>query len=149
MRVFACLFIASLIHISQAHMEMSWPYPINSNLDPTVDYSLKDYSYTSPLNGDGSNFPCKGYQTQTPYVSKATYLAGQTYNLTLAGSATHGGGSCQLALSYDNGATFKVIESMIGGCPLVSAYDFTIPSFAPSASDALLAWVSLLKRQWC
>ena len=59
--------------------------------------------------------------------------------MTLAGSAMHGGGSCQLSLSYDNGATFQVIQSMIGGCPLTTKYDFTIPSDAPIGT-ALLAW---------
>ena len=48
--------------------------------------------------------------------------------MTIAGSITHDGGSCQLSLSYDNGVTFKVIQSMIGGCPLVPGYNFTIPS---------------------
>ena len=132
-----------LLRPSWAQVEMSWPYPINSNLDPAVPYDERDFSYTRPLYSNGSNYPCKGYQTQTPYVSKATYVAGQTYNMTLTGAATEGGGSCQLALSYDNGETFKVIESMIGGCPLVSAYNFTIPSFAPSSTEALLAWVRL------
>jgi len=122
-----------------AHMEMSWPYPLRSPLDPAVDYSVKDYSMTSPLLADGSNFPCKGYQNDRPTVSKASYQAGQTYNMTFQGSATHGGGSCQLSLSYDNGATFRVIKSMIGGCPLSNVYDFTIPSYAPDGT-ALLAW---------
>lgn len=130
-----------------AHMEMSSPYPINSNLDPAVPDGLKDYSYTSPLDADGSNFPCKGYQTgySTSYISKANYTAGQTYDMSLTGSATHGGGSCQISLSYDNGATFKVIKSMIGGCPLQSNYTFTIPSYAPSSDEALLAWVSRIQ----
>lgn len=59
--------------------------------------------------------------------------------MSLAGTSTHGGGSCQLSLSYDNGATFRVIKSMIGGCPLTTTYDFTIPSYTP-AGNALLAW---------
>lgn len=59
--------------------------------------------------------------------------------MTLTGSATHGGGSCQLALSFDNGESFHVIKSMEGGCPLTTTYDFDIPSDAPSG-HALLAW---------
>jgi hypothetical protein len=59
--------------------------------------------------------------------------------MTLAGLATHGGGSCQLSLSYDNGTTFYVIQSMEGGCPLVTTYQFTIPSDAPNG-NALFAW---------
>lgn len=41
-------------------MEMSNPYPIKSKLDPTQKEADKDYSMTSPLLADGSNFPCKG-----------------------------------------------------------------------------------------
>ncbi|KAK4506888.1 hypothetical protein PRZ48_000621 [Zasmidium cellare] len=102
-------------------------------------YQDIDYSMTSPLDPDGSNFPCKGYQNDRPIRTTVTYAAGSTYNMTLAGTATHQGGSCQISLSYDNGATFRVIKSMIGGCPLVSTYDFTIPSYVPSGT-ALLGW---------
>ncbi|KAI9833348.1 MAG: hypothetical protein M1819_003743 [Sarea resinae] len=124
---------------SLAHMQMSWPYPIRSSFDPQNNYTDIDYSMTSPLNSDGSNFPCKGYQNDATKHTTATYTAGDVYNMTLAGSATHGGGSCQLSLSYDDASTFKVIHSMIGGCPLVTTYDFTVPTYAPSGT-ALLAW---------
>ena len=123
------------------HMEMIWPYPIRSKYDhdPANTSQLIDYDMTSPLNADGSNFPCKGFQNDRPIQTTATYITGSTYNMTLAGSATHGGGSCQLSLSYDYGATFRVIKSIIGGCPLTSTYTFTIPTFAPSGT-ALFAW---------
>lgn len=121
------------------HMEMDWPYALRSKHNPDNDYSNIDYSMTSPLNADGTNFPCKGYQNDRPFQSVTTYTAGSTYNISLAGSATHLGGSCQIALSYDNGATFRVVKSIIGGCPLSSSYDFKIPSFAPSGY-ALLSW---------
>jgi hypothetical protein len=44
-----------------------------------------------------------------------------------------------MSLSYDGGRTFRVILSMIGGCPLPQKYDVSIPSFAPNG-NALLAW---------
>lgn len=59
--------------------------------------------------------------------------------MTIAGNTPHSGGSCQLSLSYDNGATFKVIKSMEGGCPLTTQYDFVIPANAPNG-HALFAW---------
>src|SRR5271163_4619863 len=107
MAIFRHLLLLSVCpFLIQAHMEMSWPYPINSQLNPDVPIDLRDYSYTSPLLADGSNFPCKGYQMQsTSYNTTATYSAGETYNMTIAGIVTHDGGSCQLSLSYDNGAT--------------------------------------------
>lgn len=121
------------------HMEMSWPYPLHSKYDPENTYQNLDYSMTSPLDPNGSNFPCKGYHNDRPIRTTVTYAAGSTYNMTFAGSATHHGGSCQISLSYDNGATFRVIKSMIGGCPVVSSYDFTIPSYV-SSGNALLGW---------
>ncbi|OQU94551.1 hypothetical protein CLAIMM_00898 [Cladophialophora immunda] len=126
---------------TQAHMQLSWPYPLRSPLDPDVPVDEKDYNMVAPLFADGSNFPCKNYENDTDgYVTKATYLAGGTYDMWLNGTVEHDGGSCQLSLSYDNGATFKVIKSMIGGCPLTHTYNFTIPSFAPSSDSALFSW---------
>lgn len=75
----------------------------------------------------------------TPLDPTASLSAGSQYNMTLEGSATHGGGSCQISLSYDDGATFRVIKSIIGGCPFTERYNYTVPSFAPSGK-ALLAW---------
>ncbi|KFY06801.1 hypothetical protein V492_07722 [Pseudogymnoascus sp. VKM F-4246] len=132
--------VAALLAVgpAAAHMELDWPYPLHSKFDPANDYTIIDYSMTSPLLADGSNFPCKGYHTDEFRIAE-TYAAGNTYNISLTGSATHNGGSCQISLSYDNGATFKVIKSMLGGCPLTSTYDFVVPSEAPNG-QALLAW---------
>ncbi|WPH04096.1 Hypothetical protein R9X50_00698100 [Acrodontium crateriforme] len=128
-----------LVPSAVAHMELSWPYPLHSKFDPVNHGSDQiDWSMTSPLAADGSDFPCKGYQNG-PLRTTAMYTPGQQYNISLAGSVPHMGGSCQISLSYDNGATFRVIKSMIGGCPLTHDYDFTIPSFAPPGA-ALLAW---------
>jgi len=100
---------------------------------------------TSPLAGDGSNFPCKGYQVDigTPQGgSVVTWAAGSSANLTVSGGATHNGGSCQAALSYDKGVSFKVIHSWIGSCPLSDgeSFTFTVPADAASGS-AMFAWV--------
>jgi hypothetical protein len=99
----------------------------------------KDYNILTPLKQDGSDFPCKGYQWNTPLTPVRTYEAGGSYEMRLKGGSTHGGGSCQIGLSYDNGLHFKVLESMIGGCPTQKEYNFTIPDFAESGS-ALVAW---------
>lgn len=129
----------TLVSTSLAHMEMNWPYPLHSKFDPANTGANVDYNMIAPLNADGSNFPCKGYLSPPPTRTVASYQAGQTYNMSITGSAPHGGGSCQLSLSYDNGKTFKVIKSMIGGCPLTTQYDFKIPSDAPSG-NAVFAW---------
>lgn len=118
---------------------MTWPYPLRSKLNPSTPENLIDYSISSSLSASGSNYPCKGYQHDPNQASSALYTPGSTYNVTLSGSAIHGGGSCQLSLSYDHGQTFRVIKSMIGGCPYKPSYDFTIPSYAPTG-EALFAW---------
>lgn len=142
MQLLSTLALAAILpFLASAHMQMSEPFPINSPQDPAVPANLKDNDYTSPLKADGSNFPCKGYHKQeTSHVSKATYKAGGQGQMSIIGGAAHNGGSCQISLSYDNGETFKVIKSMIGGCPLTTSYDFTIPQDAPSSTDVLLAW---------
>lgn len=122
---------------ASAHMQMMKPYPIRSPLNKDSN-EKKDYSYNNPLSSSGSDFPCKGYNND-PWQSQATYSPGQTYDLELDGSATHSGGSCQISLTYDRGKTFKVIESMLGECPIAKNYTFQIPSDAPSG-EALLAW---------
>lgn len=52
----------------------------------------------------------------------------------------HGGGSCQFAVSYDQGKNFAVIASVMGGCPIDLAYDIPIPSTLPAGKKALFAW---------
>jgi hypothetical protein len=128
-----------------AHMALQWPYPYRASYNPNVAEANIDYSITSPLNADGSNFPCKGYQTDigTPAgKSVVTWDAGASYNFSVQGGATHGGGSCQIALSYDKGVSFKVIHSYVGSCPLSSGeqFQFTLPEDAPSG-DSMFAWV--------
>jgi len=69
-----------------------------------------------------------------------TWSAGGTYNYTTQGSATHGGGSCQLTMSYDFGKTWQVIYSIIGGCMVEgSTVQFTLPKDAPSG-EAVFSW---------
>ena len=69
-----------------------------------------------------------------------TWSAGGTYNYTTQGTATHGGGSCQLTMSYDFGKTWQVIYSIIGGCMVEgSTIQFTLPKDAPSG-EAVFSW---------
>lgn len=128
-------------HLAAAHMELSYPAPFRSKFNPNAGSNI-DYSMTAPLSGDGSNYPCKGYHKDVGTAAgapTASFAPGSTYNMTITGGAAHGGGSCQAALSYDGGATFTVIESIIGGCPLSSNYDFTVPADAPTGT-AIFSW---------
>ncbi|KAK8169527.1 hypothetical protein IWX90DRAFT_383538, partial [Phyllosticta citrichinensis] len=119
---------------------MTNPLPWDS--PKAANAGLRDYDITSPLESSGSNFPCQGMTSKlSGLTATAKYQAGQNYTVSLAGSAVHNGGSCQLSLSYDSGKTWKVIKSIIGGCPTMgtATYDFQMPEAAP-AGKAIFAW---------
>ncbi|EEH34429.1 hypothetical protein PAAG_05478 [Paracoccidioides lutzii Pb01] len=136
MHSLSLLTVAVAARSAFAHMEMREPLALRSRFGsgPNVDYSN-----TSPLLTDGSDFPCKGYHHDKGTAPVAVYGAGETVQLKLEGTATHGGGSCQVSLSYNGGVTFRVIKSMIGGCPLAKSYAVEIPHSAPRG-EVLFAW---------
>ena len=139
------LFLLAL-PLSYAHMELMLPFPLGSRYDPQNTDAMRDYNMMAPLLPDGSNYPCLGHHLAGGRHTTATFKAGSEYSIKVTGSASHLGGSCQLSLSYDNGATFRVIKSIIGGCPLKLEYTFTVPESAPSAPDALFAWTWFSKE---
>lgn len=120
-----------------AHMQMSKPIPIRSRWDNHPAGPV-DYGYTNPLNASGKNYPCKGYHTD-PFNSQEFYVPGSSYEMKIEGGSPHRGGSCQLSLSYDQGQSFRVIQSMIGGCGFNKTWEFEIPQEAPPG-NALFAW---------
>lgn len=86
-------------------------------VDP-VPYN-SDPSDNSPLQADGSNFPCKITGDYT--VTEENYMVkGETQSMTFQGGTTHGGGSCQISITSDrapsNSTTWSVIMSIEGGC---------------------------------
>lgn len=94
---------------------------------------------TAPLLPDGSNFPCKGYHKDAQGTQPIdTWAAGSTQTMTFDGSATHGGGSCQASFSEDGGASFKVVKSFVGGCPLAPE-PFVVPKETKSG-PVIFAW---------
>jgi len=141
---FALLGLSS---IASSHMIMKTPTPFAAS---------KLAGDNGPLLPDGSNFPCKvGYDAEG--ASNVMPL-GSKQELSFVGGATHGGGSCQVSITYDTAPTksskFKVIHSIIGGCPARNAagnigtsaktedpdkYEFSIPDNLPPG-DAVLAW---------
>ncbi|TGZ80455.1 hypothetical protein EX30DRAFT_331923 [Ascodesmis nigricans] len=135
------LALSQILQVS-AHMSMKDPPPFRYKSNPHL-VSEPDYDMSAPLG----TYPCKGYHSDFGAASGksvATYEIGGSYSIELEGSAVHGGGSCQISLSYDAGTTFSVIQSYIGNCvnPNPSGsqkFAFTIPSNAPKG-DAILAW---------
>ncbi|KAK4148505.1 hypothetical protein C8A00DRAFT_47647 [Chaetomidium leptoderma] len=140
------LTLALLGTTATAHMQMTYPPPLKSKNNPNAGADV-DYSMTSPLKADGSDFPCKGYLSLlgTPAGKPvAAWSAGGTYNFSIAGGAAHGGGSCQAALSVDGGKTFRVVHSYEGGCPGQgeSSFAFAVPPDTPATTTggAVFAW---------
>ncbi|SPJ89658.1 probable endoglucanase [Fusarium torulosum] len=137
----------AILSVASAHIELSWPYPLRSKFNPDSPKDLIDYDMINPLFANGTNFPCKGYHLNTPRHPTAVWTAGQRQHISLMGPVTtkglgawnHGGGSCQLSLSYDNGKSFQVIHSMQGGCTLEWKYDFILPKDVANG-DVLLGW---------
>lgn len=129
--------------LASAHMLLSVPLPFAGVI-------------SSPLEPDGSNYPC---QLKYGQVQRTAMALGSTQPLAFTGGATHGGGSCQISITYDLEPTanshFRVIHSIEGGCPQEgshstnfgtaagapgpSQYTFTIPDYLPPG-DATLAW---------
>lgn len=105
------LLEAFALWLVNAHLIMTSPEPYN-----------KDTLNNSPLAADGSDFPCKSLGNAFQAPSEETiYRAGDNYTMTFQGSATHGGGSCQVSLTSDREPTknseWMVIQSYEGGCP--------------------------------
>ncbi|KAF3895354.1 Chitin-binding, domain 3 [Trichophyton interdigitale] len=146
---------ATFMGLANAHMVMESPIPFNpENLD------------NGPLLRSGADYPCKftaSKETGGSYLpgkfdsSKNVFAIGEKIPLTFKGSAVHGGGSCQVSLTTDKEPTknseFKVIHSILGGCPAnvdgnlpedpnghgASKFEFQIPSsIAPG--EYTLAW---------
>lgn len=129
-----------------AHLIMTNPTPYG-----------KDSLNNSPLSADGSDFPCKQRSGVYDVTEENTYSVGDSVPLSWQGSATHGGGSCQISLTTDRKPTkdtnWMVIKSFEGGCPIntqgnigggetnqvPSDLNFTIPDGIESGKYTL-AW---------
>ncbi|UKZ72588.1 hypothetical protein TrVFT333_000220 [Trichoderma virens FT-333] len=147
--MFSKLFtITALASAASAHITMTNPVP----------YGLSSLN-NSPLDLSGSDFPCK----QRPGVydlqgASNVYAQGSTQKLSFAGTAVHGGGSCQVSVTTDaqpdKNSVWKVIKSIEGGCPAKDqvgnmgdsasavdpyTYDFTIPKELETGNYTL-AW---------
>lgn len=100
--------ISALAASASAHVRMANPKPFGFS---TLN--------TSPLAP--ADFPCKQRSGVYAVDTMNQWNAGETQNVTLLGTAVHGGGSCQFSITTDPEPTeksqWKVIQSVIGGCP--------------------------------
>lgn len=147
--------LLALVSAASAHVHMATPGALRASDNLVAKAGTIDDSINSPLNPDGSNFPCKGYHLDVAAnkpgsESVADWAPGSTQKVTFGpGGAPHAGGSCQVSLSVDGGETFKVVRSFMGGCPavadnngeasLVPELPFTVPKDTPAGS-AIFSW---------
>lgn len=141
---------------------------VNAHFFMSSPATLPENGVKPPLSDVGADFPCHGY---TAWESaKGTAMAAgsqQPIKFELGGganTAVHGGGSCQVSISYASGAAlsdpanWKVLHSFVGSCPskakgnlasatqcggalgeCVSNIGFTVPKEVKNG-DAVLAW---------
>lgn len=142
-----------LTNPSVAALALLLPSPITAHLllaNP-VPYSTNTLT-NSPLSSSGTDFPCQVSGSASTFYSTSgisnTATAGESITMSFKGSAVHGGGSCQVALSTDmqpsQSTRWSVILSIEGGCPTKdgsgpSTYDVKIPEDVP-AGDYSYAW---------
>ncbi|KAG5459956.1 MAG: hypothetical protein BJ554DRAFT_8061 [Olpidium bornovanus] len=120
-------------------MEMQSPAPRRSKYNPFTPPADVDWSMTSPLLADGSNFPCKGYPAGR---NVAVIKAGSTFKVQMAGTVFHMGGHCQWSVSYDGGKTFLVLKTVLNNCFTGTglSIDVPIPKGLPRCEHCVFAW---------
>lgn len=149
LRITTCVTIAEVLSspFASAHMFMASPKPIEGA-------APKD-----PLQSDGSNFPCHGaILTDTP---SQRMEVGSCFKLKFdlgangENTAVHGGGSCQLAVTYETSPdrvrdpnNWHVIYSIEGGCPSNSAGNLVTSSYcsSPGQDECVHTWDVSLPR---
>ncbi|KAJ4314535.1 hypothetical protein N0V94_006416 [Neodidymelliopsis sp. IMI 364377] len=139
------LFAAMLAMASttSAHMNIISPVPF-----ATIGGKFDN----SPLDESGSNFPCKvGTATNFEVATMNDWAVGSQITLSFKGTATHGGGSCQVSVTKDKKPTaaskWKVIHSIEGGCPsngpkndgALASFPFDVPAALPEG-ELTMAW---------
>lgn len=135
--------LATLASPALGHLYITYPKP--------NDFDKQSAIYKDPLThtsegGHNNPFPCKGF-LDGPVA--AEWQAGSDQKTTVFGSAVHGGGSCQVSLSYDKGKTWTVMKTWLGACPIWHKGNldadanmdlgFKVPADAPPG-EALFGW---------
>jgi hypothetical protein len=136
--------VAAIPGFVAGHIRMTTPLPYGGR----NDFDL------FPLDPTGANFPCAVDASKMVFPPDAPTLSVGQSSLTLQGSAVHGGGSCQVSITYDKVPTansvFRVLKSFEGGCPMENGVQnlggsqdltlgFEIPAEVASG-EAVLVW---------
>ncbi|KAI1319090.1 hypothetical protein EDD11_004979 [Mortierella claussenii] len=94
-----------------------------------------DYDINSPI-GTHDTIASPLCKHTVPYTKRTVYKAGETINTAYSVGASHGGGHCQYALSYDNGKTWVVLKTLIREClkGVTSGQAYTVPVTIPKTA---------------
>ncbi|KAF9139982.1 hypothetical protein BGX30_007202 [Mortierella sp. GBA39] len=144
----ACLAILSYTPMTEAHVGLRSPCPRYGSFAgcpaPPKGQSV-DYDLNSPI-GTHDTIGSPICKHTVPASKRQTFKAGQTIKTEYSIGASHGGGHCQYALSYDKGKTWVVIKTVLRDClkgtVSTSKYSVSvkIPDSAPSG-DAVFMWL--------
>ncbi|KAF2771696.1 hypothetical protein EJ03DRAFT_250225, partial [Teratosphaeria nubilosa] len=141
----AAALAANIFSAANAHLIMQNPVPFGVD---TLDNSpLVD----AAIGSSGSNYPCKQRTGVYDITAMNNMKVGDTQLLDFKGSASHGGGTCELVYTTDleptANTTFKLFQTYQGNCPTSSdgnggtnPFTFTLPQGTPNGRMTL-AWI--------
>ncbi|KAK5132910.1 hypothetical protein LTR08_008356 [Meristemomyces frigidus] len=143
--ILAASLTATLFSAVNSHIIMQTPVPFgidSLNNSPLVD---------AKPGSTGSDFPCKLRSGVYDISTMNNMAVGQPMELSFTGSASHGGGTCQLAITTDlepaANSTFKLIQTFEGGCPINAGgndgthpFTFQLPTGTPNGR-LTFAWM--------
>lgn len=136
--------VLAVLNFTTAHLIMDYPVPMG--LDSLNNSPLVD---AKPGTAE-SDFPCKQRQGVYDISVMNHFKVADPITLNFTGSASHGGGTCQVAISMDKEpdyqSTWKIIQVFEGGCPTsgdgndgTHPFSFQIPEGFPNG-EATLSW---------
>ncbi|KAF8465015.1 hypothetical protein BDZ91DRAFT_728401 [Kalaharituber pfeilii] len=118
--------VAALLTSANAHVLLTNP----------GTYGGLGQDNVASLDYYGRDFPCgvSRFDSTMDGTDGPTLLPGESASVTLAGTAVHGGGSCQVSITYDQPPTknsvWKVLRSYEGGCPFDARGNIDLGSVA-------------------
>ncbi|KAF9093405.1 hypothetical protein BGX29_009950 [Mortierella sp. GBA35] len=144
--IIAAAMVAFSALTAQAHVGLMYPcarYHPNAGCPAPPPGKSIDYNINAPIGTAGSaDFPlCKH---DVPYTKRTSFKAGQTITTKYSVGASHGGGHCQWALSYDQGKTWVVVKTMIRDCLKGASGSYSVPVQIPAnapSGKATFMWL--------
>jgi len=141
----AIALTATSLGTSNAHLIMKTPVPFGvSTLNNSPLVNIAPGTATS-------DYPCKLRAGVYDITAMNNMKVGDTQELSFIGSASHGGGTCQLVYTTDlepsANTTFKLFQTFEGACPVQAdgnagthPFTFVLPEGTPNGR-LTMAWI--------